>query len=777
MKLFDKRTLLGICLLFPVLSFAQSKKYTVSGTLKDGVTGETLIGALIRVAELPSEGATTNEYGFYSLTLPQGNYTFIAGYSGYTADTFKINLEQDQFIDISLKTNLQAIEEVKITDIKENDNITNAQTGVERIDMAEINKIPVIFGERDILKTIQLLPGIKSSGEGSSGFHVRGGAADQNLILLDEAPVYNASHLLGFFSTFNSDAIKDATIYKGTQPAQFGGRLASVLDIRMKEGNKQKYEVNGSLGLISAKLSVEGPIVKEKGSFFVSGRRTYADLFLKLSNDEDIRSTQLYFYDINVKANYKIGKKDVLYLSGYFGRDKLGLGNQFGIDWGNGTATLRWNHIVNKKLFSNTSAIFSNYDYVISIQNGSNNFEITSRIQDYNIKQEFQYFLSSKHTIRMGVNAMVHNILPGEVSLTGATTINNQLQRRYSWENGIYVSDEWKAASWVNINIGFRMSTFSVIGKGDFYTLDANRNVSDTNSFAPGEFVITYVNPEPRFSASFVLNDKISLKAAYGRNTQYLHLISNSTSTNPTDKWIPTNNNIKPEIADQVSLGYFMNIHQNMFEFGVEGYYKHMLNQVDYKDGANVLFNDAIETQLLNGTGRAYGVELFFKKKKGKFTGWISYTLSRTEKFIEGINKNNWYPARHDRTHDIAVVLSYDISKRINVSATFVYNTGNAVTFPSGKYFINDEIIWLYTERNGYRMPDYHRLDIGATYKFKERKHFSSEIAVSIYNVYARQNAYLITFQENEADPSKTDAVQTALFSIIPSISWNFKIK
>jgi len=765
--------ILAILIFFAVHSFSQSRKYTISGTLSDDLTGETLIGATIRIKEIHGVGVSANEYGFYSLTLPEGKYTVIVQFIGYQSDTTTITLDKSLVKNFKLKTFESTLSEVVVSSEKQNEHIESAQTGMEKIDMKEVNKIPVLFGEKDIVKAMQLLPGIKSVGDGGGGIYVRGGGADQNLILLDEALVYNASHLLGFFSTFNSDAIKDAIIYKGSQPAQYGGRLSSAMDIRMKDGNKQNFEANGSLGLISSKLSLEGPVVKDKGSFFVSGRRTYADLFLQL--DETYKGTNLYFYDLNAKANYRISEKDVLFLSGYFGRDNLGLDGLFGLDWGNATGTLRWNHFVNSKMFSNTSLIVSNYNYLVGIQRGGSDFNLRSDILDYTIKQEFQYFPNTRHSMRVGLNSTYHTIVPGEVS--GESLNSTEMQKKYSWENAIFFTDEWKLNARININAGIRMSSFSVLGNGDFYTLDGDKNVIDTTSFEKGEVVKTYINPEPRLSVSYQISPSNSIKAAYSRNSQYLHLISNSSVSSPTDKWIPSNNTIKPQIADQLSLGYFKNLSGNQFETSAEIYYKNMQNQIDYKNGADILFNEQIETQILSGIGRAYGLELFIKKKTGKFTGWMSYTLSRTEKKIDGINNDKWYAARQDKTHDISIVASYEINSKITVSANWVYSTGSAVTFPTGKYYADEQIVWLYTERNGYRMPAYHRLDLGATFKLKERQRFSNELSIGIFNTYGRENAYSIDFRENENDPTKTEVVQTSLFKFVPSISWNFKIK
>ncbi|MDX2000795.1 MAG: TonB-dependent receptor [Chitinophagales bacterium] len=763
--------LIGLLLAIVHLSYAQTR-YTLSGSITDKVSGEQLIGAIVRIAENKSIGTTTNEYGFYSLTLPEGNYTVLISSLGYAEQTLSVQLDKDIRQNLQLQQESQQLNEVVVSATSTNDRVTEAQMGVEKLDIKELNMIPVLFGERDILKTIQLLPGVKSAGEGNSGYFVRGGTTDQNLILLDEAVVYNPSHLLGFFSTFNSDAIKDATLYKGGMPAQYGGRLASVLDVKMNEGNNQRYQVSGGIGLISSKLNVEGPIVKNKGSFLVSGRRTYADVFLKLSPDTTISRNQLYFYDINAKLNYKLGQKDQLYLSGYFGKDKLGLEDLFGINWGNTTATLRWNHIINDRWFSNTSFIYSDYNYNIDINAGGVEATIHSAIRDLNLKQEFQFYPNPNSSWRFGANSIYHTITPGE--FTGDFSISN-LPDTYSWENALYATSSWKATEKLNIDYGLRLSIFSSLKGSNFYELNDENEIIDTLATTKA-FVKTYANPEPRLNASYLINEHSSIKAGYARNSQYLHLITNSTTGSPTDKWVPTNNIIRPEIADQVSLGYFLNFHKNMFELSIETYYKAMQNQVDYKNGANVNTNDPIEPELLFGRGRAYGIELLLKKKTGKFTGWVGYTLSRTERQITEINGGNWYPARQDRTHDLSFVGIYSINKKWTVSASFVYYTGSAVSFPSGKYEVNNNIVFYYTERNGYRMPAYHRLDLGATLQLKKHKHYSSELAFSLYNAYGRENAYVITFEQSETDPNVTQAVQTSLFRWVPSISYNFKI-
>ncbi len=764
--------------LVAVASSIAQERFTISGTIRDSLSTETIIGATVTVAEEPTKGSVSNEYGFYSITLPAGTYRFQVRFFGYQTQSFQVDLTKNIRRDITLKDEQQELMAVEITGEKENANVTEAKMGTERVDIKEINKLPVLFGERDLLKSIQLLPGVKSAGEGNSGFFVRGGTVDQNLILLDEAPVYNASHLLGFFSTFNSDAIKDATIYKGAAPAQFGGRASSVLDIRMNEGNNRDYKVGGGLGLISSRLLIEGPIVKNKGSFMVTGRRTYADVFLGASPNETIRDSKLYFYDLNLKANYQLNEKNRVYLSAYTGRDVLGVADAFGLDWGNTTVTARWNHIVNDRWFSNTSVIFSDYNYTIGINSSALDIEILSRIQDYNIKQEWQFFPGTRSNFRFGVNGIYHRMTPGEITASASSGVNDDtdLTQRFSFESAVYANGETKVNSRLSLNYGLRLSTFSPLG-GDHYTFDAEGNATDTTQYDDFEVVNTYIVPEPRFTASYLLNETSSLKGGVSRNAQYLHLISNSTAASPTDLWIPSSENVKPQISDQISLGYFRNFRNNAYELSVEGYYKYMQNQIDYRNGASTQGNELIEGELLYGDGRAYGVELLLKKKKGKFSGWVGYTLSRTERQIEGINNGDWYAARQDRTHEISVVGVYDPSDRWSFSASWIYYTGNAVTFPSGKYQVDGQTYLVYSERNGYRMPAYHRLDLSATLYNKKREKFESNWNFSLYNAYGRENAFNITFRDNDNDPGRTSAYQTTLFRWVPSVTYNFLFK
>jgi len=771
-----KKLIISLLLLFFIknISIAQ-QKHTISGYIKSAETGEALIGASVYINELKS-GAVTNVYGFYSITLSEKKYSFKFSFIGYKNEIIEIDINNDITKNIELKSNTTEISEVIVSAEASDKNIIESEMSIVRISPKEIKTIPVMFGEQDILKTIQLLPGVKSAGEGNSGFYVRGGSSDQNLIILDEAPVYNASHLLGFFSVFNSDAIKNMKLYKGNAPAEYGGRLSSVLDIQMNEGNSKKLSVSGGLGMISSRLTVEAPIVKDKGSFIVSARRTYADMFLVFSKDTTFNKTKLYFYDFNAKANFRIGEKDRIFLSGYFGRDVFGFSDRMSFDWGNKTATLRWNHVLKNKLFLNSSLIYSDYNYVIGFKPSGNLVEITSGILDYNLKEDFQYFINTKNTLKFGFNSIFHTFRPGEISADNGSFLNSKIiDEKYAIESAAYVSHKSDISDNFKITYGLRYSNFTIIGPDTVYTYDEADNITDTNIFAKREIVKNYNNFEPRITINYVLNNKNSIKTSYSRNTQYIHLLSNSTSSSPTDLWLPSSNIIKPEIADQFALGYFKNFKDNMFETSIEIYYKNLQNQIDYQNGADILLNDKVESQLVFGSGRAYGIEFFIKKRIGKLTGWIGYTLAKTERTISAIDDGAWYPAKQDRTHDISIVTIYNFNKKWNVSATWVYYTGNAVTFPSGKYEIEGVVVPEYTNRNGYRMPDYHRLDIGVTYTNKKRKRYESSWNFSIYNAYARKNAYSIDFRVNENDSTQTEAVRLSLFQIVPSVTYNFK--
>ena len=770
-----KQGLFIITILLATLLSSAQQKHTISGAVTDQQTGETLIGATIRLLGNTGIGVLSNSYGFYSITAPENKYAIVVSFSGYKSDTLEISLAKDIIHQFELAPVGAQLDEVVVV-ARRNDNITRTLPGVQKISIEEIKNVPVIFGEQDILKTIQLLPGIKSGGDGSTGFFVRGGGADQNLILLDEATVYNASHLLGFFSTFNSDAIKDVTVYKGDMPAQYGGRLSSLLDVKMNDGNNKNYRVSGGIGLIASRINVEGPIVKNKGSFMVSARRTYADLFLKLSKDSTINRSILYFYDINAKANYQLNERNKVFFSAYLGSDKLGFSNQFGIKWGNTTTTLRWNHIFTNKLFSNTSIIFSDYNYNISINETTNNLSIVSKIKDLTLKEDLQYYAGNHNKINFGFNLTKHTFTPGEF-LTSETSSYNSLilQDKYALDGVAYVSNEWEASDKIKFNMGLRLSSFNITGPGDFYSYNSEGETTDTTTYSSGKIIKSYLNLQPRFAATYQLNKVSSAKVSYSRNVQNLHLLSNSTGSNPTDLWIPSSNNVKPEISDQVSAGYYRNINNNKYEFSVEIYYKQLQNQIDYKNGAVLVANEAVESQLVFGKGRAYGLEMYAKKKYGSLTGWISYTLSRTERHIEGVNNNLWYPATQDQTHSLSLVAIYKLGKKWILASDFVFNTGNAVTWPSGKYNIDGNTTFYYTERNSYRMPAYHRMDVSATLQGKKTEKFESSWTFSIYNAYGRQNPYFIQFQNDPGDPQKTQAIQYSLFRWVPSVTYNFK--
>jgi hypothetical protein len=770
--LFIKRKLL-LLLSFYILAVVQplhaQEKTTVNGNVKDKLSGESIMGAVIKIDQLANVVVTSNEYGFFAIALPKGKYDLSISYVGYEEKRIPIALNEPKSIQVFLESKNQ-LTEVVVESKRKDDNLMKAQMGTETLNMKSISRVPVIFGEKDVLKTIQLLPGVKSAGEGNSGFYVRGGASDQNLILLDEAPVYNASHLLGFFSTFNSDAIKDATLIKGNGPAQYGGRLSSVLDVKMKEGNNKNYIVNGGLGLISSRISIEGPIQEDKSSFILSGRRTYADVFLKAS--EKFKDNILYFYDFNAKANYKIDNKNRIYFSGYFGRDELGLGTSFGINWGNKTGTIRWNRIISNNLFLNTSFIYSDYNYDVSLKNGETKFNVNSNITDVNIKQDYTYYFNPKNTIRFGFNSILHTITPSIFSGTVKNSVNKV--GRNGLENAIYFNNNFKPNQKLTIDYGLRVSAYSMMG-GDVYNLYNGNEKTSSILLEKTALGKTYLNIEPRITSNYRINEFSSIKLAYARNVQHLHLLSNATASSPSDQWIGDSYNIKPELADQTSLGYTRNFKNNTYELGAEFYYKNMQNQLDYKDGTNINTIADVESALLYGIGRAYGFELLAKKKIGVVSGWISYTLSKSERKIEGINGGDWYNAKQDRTHDISIVSIVELNSKWSVSGVFVYYTGNAVTFPTGKYTFGGQTIYQYAKRNANRMPTYHRFDISVTYENKDRKKRETSWNFSLYNVYGRENAYRISFQDDPLDKTKTQIIQTSLFRWVPSITYNFK--
>lgn len=768
-------TLLLTCGLF-------AQEISISGTIKDGTNGEDLFGASVVVKELQNTGARSNAYGFYSLSVEAGEYTLIYRSSGYEDKTIQVQLEADTTINVELGVpqEVQEMEEVVVTSKKENDNITSAQMEVTKLDPKDIETIPILFGEQDVMKTLQLTPGVKGAGEGNAGFFVRGGGADQNLILLDESTVYNASHLLGFFSIFNSDAIKDVALYKSGIPAEYGGRASSVMDVKMRDGNSKNYNLSGGIGLISSRLTVEGPIIKDKSSFIVSGRRSYADIFLPLAPNQDLDNTTLYFYDLNAKANIDLGDKDRLFISGYFGRDEFMLDDQFGFDWGNQTGTLRWNHIYSDKLFSNTSLIYSKFDYQFSIGSGADGFGIRSSIRDYNLKQDFSYFYNSNNTIKFGVNTIHHTFEPGVLESGENVGFNQiELDKRRGLELGAYIQNEQKIGNRWALMYGLRYSGFNYMGEGTAFEYDEEGTVISEEEYDPWESIKYYQGFEPRFSASFIINEKSSIKTGYNRIFQYIHRLSNTTTSSPTDVWVPTSNNVKPQIGDQIAVGYYRNFDNNTYKVSVETYYKWLDNQIDYRPNANLILNEQIERELVYGQGRAYGIEFQVKKTKGDFTGWFNYTLSRALRQFDDIDNGREFSARQDRIHDLTAVLTYNINKKFVFSTSFIYYTGDAVTFPSAQYSYDGYTVPYVGDRNGNRLPDYHRLDLGFTWYMKDREHFEQSLNFSIYNVYNRENAFSVRFTDSfEGNTTgRTQAVQTALFKLIPSITYNFKIK
>ncbi len=747
-------------------------RFTISGYLRDATSGEALMFANIYPEGLKI-GVTTNEYGFFSLTLPEGKYNIVFSYIGFQTVKNEIILDKDLYQNVSLSPHETKIKEITVVSRPKTDFVCQNEIGAVRLNVKELSVIPVMFGEQDILKSIQLMPGISPVGEGNSGFYVRGGNPDQNLILLDDAPVFNPSHLLGFFSVFNSDAISDVQLYKGGVPARYGGRASSVMDIRMKEGNMKDYNFSGGLGLISSRIMAEGPLSKDQSSFMISGRRTYADLFLPLSNDEKVKDNKLYFYDLNLKTNLIINARNRIFLSGYFGRDVLEA-NDFGFNWGNKAGSLRWNHQFSPSLFANTTMVINDYNYKTE-GDIDGKFSLQAGIKDFSLKQDYALSLFNHLNFLFGFNSVLHHFKPGEVVSNSRNIKNFSIPEKVGWENAIYAFSEFQPTEKLKIGAGLRLSTFSRIGSGTENTYNSTASIVSSKTFASGKFYRNYAALEPRFNLTWLISDVSSVKAGYNRMSQYIHLLSNSSAGTPVDYWLPTSNNIKPQLISQISAGYFRTINPAGVDISIEGYYKDMKNQIDYRNNADVFLNENAEAELLFGKGRSYGLEILCKKDAGIFTGWISYTLSRSEKRFDEINDGSWYPARQDRTHDIAIVANVKASKRVTLSATWVYYTGNAITFPSGKYIMDGNIINYYTSRNGYRMPAYHRLDVGATILLKERRKYRSELNFGLFNAYGRKNAYSILFRTNEDKPTQTEAVKLYLFSVIPSITWNFK--
>jgi len=787
-KLFQFLAVLFLCTYGTALDAQSEIKHTLSGYITDASTGEELINATLYVEEL-GIGNTSNVYGFYSLTLPSGNYKVIYSYLGYEDQTINVDLSSDQRMNIEMSDAAALLQEVTVVAKEKNEHVASTEMSTDNLKIETIKKLPALFGEVDIIKAIQLLPGVKSLGEGTSGFYVRGGNADQNLVLLDEAPIYNASHLMGFFSSFNPDAIKDMNLYKGAMPSRYGGRLSSVLDIRMKEGNSKKFGGAGGIGSIMTRLALEAPI-GEKGSFMIAGRRSYLDImakaFFKLRPEDKRPSTDFtfYFYDLNAKGNYKLSENDRLFVSGYIGRDIIADPDSgFDVEFGNRTSTVRWNHIFSPKLFSNLSFYYSKYDYALGINQDLQKIDWEASLEEWSGKADFTYYPSPNHTIRFGAQAIHHGLSPGNISISESDSIiaTIAIDTANSLENAIYISDEWEINDHLKLNVGVRGSSLHNLGPQSHVNMDSEYVTTDTTKYEKG-FYHSYFNIEPRVGLKYSINDKQSIKASYNRTAQYIQQASNGNTATPLDIWFSSSPNVKPQLADQFALGYFRNFMDNKYEFSAEVYYKNFINSIDFKERAQILLNENLEGELRVGTARAYGLELMLRKDIGKLTGWISYTYSKIEKKIDQVNDNNWYNAKYDKPHDLSIVLSYEINKRLSASTNFVYSSGSAVTFPTGKYNFHGTIIPVYSERNAERLPDYHRMDCSVTLQSKTRKkknpdqlkRFQSQWVLSVYNVYDRRNAFAVNFRQDEST-NETFAEKSAIFSIVPAITYNVK--
>jgi hypothetical protein len=755
----------------------KTKKWTISGTIRDKSNGEALFGATVYVRELHT-GTSSDVYGNYSLTVAEGKYTLIYSYIGYVTVTRTYELTQNLRFNIEMEPKQETLKEVEITSEKLDKNISRPEMSTFKMDIKTIQKIPALMGEVDIIKAIQLLPGVQSVSEGSSGFSVRGGATDQNLILLDEATVYNASHLMGFFSVFNNDAIKDVKLYKGDMPPNYGGRLSSVLDVRMNEGNSKTWEVTGGIGLIASRLTIEAPIIKDDMSFIVSGRRTYADIFLAFSNNEDLKDNRLYFYDLNAKWNYRINDNNQVFLSGYFGRDVFK--NSFArSNWGNSTGTIRWNHLFSKRLFANFTGFYSNYTYLMGTPEGSpSSFDWISGLRDAGAKGDLSYYLNTNNTIRFGASMTYHFIDPGVAKGVGENSAVNEthVPHSNSIETGIYAGNEQKFGDrWV-VKYGLRFSMFQNIGTGTVYQYDSAYVAYDSIIYPRGKLYNTYAGIEPRLGVLFGINEVSSVKASYSRTYQYLQLAQNSTVGNPLDIWFPSSPNVKPQVADQAAIGYFRNFRKNTIETSVETYYKYMNHVIDFKDYAILIMNPKLEGEIRTGIGYSYGIEFLIRLNEKKLNGWISYTYSRTFRKINEINSGNWYSAPYDKPNNVAIVLNYQLSKRFLISANWVYATGTAVTFPTGRAIVEGKVVPIFSDRNAYRYRDYNRLDLSLTFYSKEKpgQRFRWDLNASVYNVYNRHNTWTINFIQDKDNPNETYAEQVYLFGIIPSITFNF---
>ena len=774
--------------LLPLFSWAQ-EEVTISGYLTDESNGEGLIGASVYVEELKA-GTITNVYGFYSLTLPKGTYNIKFSYIGYKPIKKEMVLEASITTSLELSTNSELLSEVVVTAEKEDQNIREVQMSVERMDIKVVEKIPQFLGEADIVKSLQLRPGVTSVGEGANGFNVRGGNIDQNLILLDESPVFSSSHLFGFFSVFNPDAIKDAQLYKGGIPARYGGRLSSVMDVRQREGNSKGFHGQGGLGILSSRLTLEGPIGDDI-SFLVSGRRSYADLFLKF--DEDLKDNQAYFYDLNAKINWKISPKDRLYLSGYFGEDVFGFGDDFRTSWGNVTGSLRWNHLFSDKLFSNFTAVYSDYGYSLGVPTGAQAFNWEAQIETAEFKADFTWYANPKNQVTYGVDAIRYHIAPGRAEGTGSESFFNVIEvpNEYAWHFAGYINNEQKIGDKITFAYGLRYAHFFNVGKTEVNIYEygvptVSDDIIETVQYDRNEVIADYGGFEPRIGFNYMINDSNSIKVSYMRNQQFIHLVSNTTSATPVDVWKPAGKYVDPGVSDQVAIGYFKNLKRNTYNISAEAYYKQMNDLLDYRNGAELLLNDNVETEFLSGKGTSYGLELMFEKKKGLFTGWIAYTLSRTELVVDGftagdytttgVNYGEANPSNWDKTHDLTIVGMYQITDRWSGGANFIYTTGRPASYPEGRFNFDGKVAPIYRFRNEYRIPNTVRLDISATREGKKRENFETSWVFGVYNVLGRKNPYSVFFQPDENMPTITQAQQLSIIGIpVPAITWNFK--
>ncbi|WP_438973006.1 TonB-dependent receptor [Polaribacter sp.] len=785
-----------IFFLFFLLSISVygQEKVTISGTVYDNQTNETLIGVSIYFPEL-STGTTTNEYGFYSLTIPTGTYKIQVSYLGFTTINKSINLTEKITKDFKLSESSESLNEIVIETDIEKLNIKTPQMSVNKLTSATIKQIPVVLGEADIIKSLILLPGVTSAGEGASGFNVRGGAADQNLILLDEAIVFNSSHLFGFFSVFNPDVVKDVKLYKGGIPARFGGRLSSVLDIYQKEGNSKDFNFTGGIGLVSSRLLAEGPIEKEKSSFVVAGRASYAHLFLPLFNNDN----KAYFYDVNSKVNYRFNDRNNVFLSTYFGKDVFGVNESFINDYGNNVLNLRWNHLFSEKIFSNLSLIYSDYFYGLTLDFVG--FEWDSGITNFNIKYDFKHYLNEKFTLSYGINNIYSKFNPGEIvpNREDSGIQPQKLIDKYANEFAAYIATEHRINNKLALEYGIRFSHFTRLGQEELNTYENDNPVlynqefkryesaeaTGVNTYQRSDVLASFQNFEPRFSLSYLINDETSVKLSYNRMVQYLHLLSNTSSPTPLDIWTPSGPFVKPQLLNQFAIGYFKSIQDGSYSLETEAFYKDIENRIDYINGANLIANNEIETVILNGQARAYGLEILLKKNEGNFKGWLAYTLSKSEQQTPGrsenepgINAGEWYNTPFDKTHDISLNGSYEVSKKWTFNANFLFQTGQPTNYPVGQYEISGLNVPIYDDnrRNADRLPAYHRLDISATLTPDKNKNrtWQGEWVFGIYNVYGRQNAASINFRQNR-ETRRNEAVQTSIFGLVPSVTYNFK--